>query len=421
MNWFTYTFLATLGSGLLLQIWLLRRHHYHILSHRSEVPEAFVDQVSLSQHHTAADYTTARISLWTKEIVVGSILLLAWTLGGGLQFIQGVWNSMALGFDPLILGTGFIFSVFLISGILDMPFSIYSTFILENRYGFNSTTPARFISDLLLKLLLSLLLGAPMIWVILWLMHSAGNLWWLAAWGVWTGFTLLLSWAYPTLIAPLFNKFVPLKDEQLRLRIQQLLDRCGFASNGIFVMDGSKRSSHGNAYFTGLGKSKRIVFFDTLLAHLDADEMEAVLAHELGHFKHRHILKGMVIMMGSSLLGLALLGWLIEQSWFFNGLGVSTESSPMALLLFLMIAPVFSQFLQPLMAKLQRTHEFEADDYAVEQTGAEPMIRSLVKLYKENASTLTPDPLYSAFHDSHPPAPVRIAYLSTKVKTEPAA
>lgn len=421
MNWFTYTFLAALSVGLLLQIWLLLRHRRHILSHRSEVPEAFIDQVSLSQHHTAADYTVAQISLWTKEIMVGSLLLLAWTLGGGLQFVQGIWDAMALEFDPLLIGTGFIFSVFLVSGILDMPFSIYRTFILENRYGFNSTTPARFIADLILKLALSLLLGAPIIWVILWLMRSAGDLWWLAAWGVWTGFTLLMSWAYPTLIAPLFNKFTPLENEDLRLRIQHLLDRCGFASNGIFVMDGSKRSSHGNAYFTGFGKSKRIVFFDTLLAHLDADEMEAVLAHELGHFKRRHILKGMLIMAISSMLGLALLGWLIQQPWFFNGLGVTTESNPMALLLFLMTAPIFSQFLNPLLARFQRKHEFEADDYAVEQTGAEPMISSLVKLYKENASTLTPDPLYSAFHDSHPPAPVRIAYLSNKEKTEPSA
>lgn len=418
MNLFTYTFLAALGSGLLLQIWLLLRQRRHILSHRSEVPQVFVGKISLSQHHTAADYTVAQVALGTKELLVGSLLLLGWTLGGGLQFIQNSWDAMALEFDPLILGTGFIFSVFLISGILDLPFSIWRTFVLENRYGFNSTTPTRFIADLLLTLTLSLLLGAPIIWVMLWLMQTAGNLWWLTAWIFWTGFTLLMSWAYPTLIAPLFNKFTPLEDDQLRLRIQGLLDRCGFASKGIFVMDGSKRSSHGNAYFTGLGKSKRIVFFDTLLEHLEAEEMEAVLAHELGHFKRRHILKGLLIMVFSSLLGLALLGWLIQQSWFFNGLGVTTESNSTALLLFLMTAPVFSQFLSPLMAKLQRKYEFEADDYAVKQTGAEHMISSLVKLYKENASTLTPDPLYSAFHDSHPPAPVRIAYLSTKIKPE---
>jgi STE24 endopeptidase len=423
MNWFSYTFVAALGIGLLLQIWLLRRHRHHILSHRSEVPEDFSDHISLSQHHTAADYSVEQTALWSKEIVVGSLVLLGWTLGGGLQLIQDTWNAVTVDFelDPLLMGTGMIFSVFLISGVLDLPFSIYRTFVLENRYGFNSTTPFRYITDMLLKLLLSLLLGAPILWVILWLMQTAGSLWWIAAWGVWTGFTLLISWAYPTMIAPLFNKFTPLENEELRLRIQRLLDRCGFTSDGIFVMDGSKRSRHGNAYFTGLGRSKRIVFFDTLLAHLNPDEMEAVLAHELGHFKHRHILKGMAIMMLSSLLGLALLGWLIQQQWFFQGLGVAGGSDHMALLLFLMAAPVFSQFLSPLMARMQRKHEFQADDYAVEQTGAEPMISSLVKLYKENASTLTPDPLYSAFHDSHPPAPVRIAYLSAKIAPETSA
>ena len=415
MNWFTYLFLIALACGFLLELWLMLRHRTHVIAHRNSVPDAFTDYVSLDQHRTAADYTVAKIRLWSKELLFGSILLLAWTLGGGLQYVQNIWNELTLDYSPLLLGTGFILSVSIISGILDLPFSIYRTFVLENHYGFNRTTPAQFVKDLLLTMALSLLLGIPIIWVILWLMQTAGDLWWLAAWLFWTCFTLLMSWAYPTLIAPLFNKFSPLEDEELRQRIQQLLDRCGFTSNGIFVMDGSKRSSHGNAYFTGLGKNKRIVFFDTLMKHLETDEMEAVLAHELGHFKRRHIYKGMLIMMVSSLLGLALLGWLIQQSWFFNGLGVSTESNAMALLLFMMAAPVFSQFLQPLMAKLQRKHEFEADDYAVEQAGAEPMITALVKLYKENASTLTPDPLYSAFHDSHPPAPVRIAYLSSKL------
>ncbi len=415
MNLFTYVFLIALVCGLLVEFWLMLRQRNHVIAHRGEVPAAFSDYVSLEQHHTAADYTVAQIGLWSKELLFGTAILLAWTLGGGIQYIENIWQGLALDYSPLLLGTGFILSIFIISGILDLPFSLYRTFVLENNYGFNRTTPARFVADLLLQLMLSLLLGGPIIWVILWLMQSAGDLWWLLAWLFWTGFTLLMSWAYPTLIAPLFNKFTPLDDAEMRQRIQQLLDRCGFTSKGIFVMDGSRRSSHGNAYFTGLGKNKRIVFFDTLLQHLETDEMEAVLAHELGHFKHRHIYKGLLIMMISSLLGLALLSWLIQQAWFFNGLGVSTESNPIALLLFVLVTPVFSQFLHPLMAKLQRKHEFEADDYAVEQTGAEPMISALVKLYKENASTLTPDPLYSAFHDSHPPAPVRIAYLSSKL------
>lgn len=391
------------------------RQRKHVIAHRTKVPEAFRDYVSLEQHHTAADYTLAQVKLWSKELLFGSALLLVWTLGGGIQLIQNIWDAMALDINPLLMGTGIILSIFILSGILDLPFSIYRTFVLENSFGFNRTSPSQFVKDLVMQLLLSLLLGVPVIWIILWLMHTAGDLWWLLAWAFWTSFTLLMSWAYPTLIAPLFNKFSPLDDADMRQRIQQLIDRCGFTSNGIFVMDGSKRSSHGNAYFTGLGKNKRIVFFDTLLEHLEIDEMEAVLAHELGHFKHRHIYKGLIIMMISSLLGLALLAWLIQQPWFFNGLGVTTESNPIALLLFMLVTPVFSQFLHPLMAKLQRKHEFEADDYAVEQAGAKPMITALVKLYKENASTLTPDPLYSAFHDSHPPAPVRVAYLSSKL------
>jgi STE24 endopeptidase len=415
MNWFSYLFLTALVCGLALEFWLMWRQRKHVTANRAKVPDAFSDYVSLEQHHTAADYTLAQSRLWSKELLFGSALLLFWTLGGGIQFIQDIWSSMEIDTNPLLVGTGIILSLFIVSGILDLPFSIYRTFVLENRFGFNRTTPSQFVKDLFMQLMLSLLLGVPVIWVVLWLMQTAGDLWWLLAWAFWTGFTLFMSWAYPTLIAPLFNEFSPLEDTDMHQRIQQLLDSCGFTSKGIFVMDGSKRSSHGNAYFTGLGRNKRIVFFDTLLKHLEMDEMEAVLAHELGHFKHRHIYKGLAIMMISSLLGLALLAWLIEQPWFFSGLGVTTESNPMALLLFMLAAPVFTQFLSPIMAKLQRKHEFEADDYAVEQAGAQSMITALVKLYKENASTLTPDPLYSAFHDSHPPAPVRIAYLSSKL------
>jgi STE24 endopeptidase len=415
MNWFSYLFLTALVCGLALEYWLMWRQHRHVVAHRAKVPEAFNEYVSLEQHHTAADYTLAQNRLWSKELLFGTVLLLLWTLGGGIQLLHDGWSAMGLDLSPLLLGTGIILSLFILSGILDLPFSIYRTFVLENRFGFNRTTPSQFVKDQILNLTIALLLGLPVIWVILWLMQTSGDLWWLLAWVFWTSFTLLMSWAYPTLIAPLFNKFSPLEDSAMLQRIQQLLDRCGFTSKGIFVMDGSKRSSHGNAYFTGLGKNKRIVFFDTLLEHLEIDEMEAVLAHELGHFKHRHIYKGLAIMMISSLLGLALLAWLIQQPWFFNGLGVTAQSNPVALLLFMLVTPVFSQFLQPLMAKLQRKHEFEADDYAVEQSGAKPMITALVKLYKENASTLTPDPLYSAFHDSHPPAPVRVAYLSSKL------
>jgi STE24 endopeptidase len=266
----------------------------------------------------------------------------------------------------------------------------------------------------MLQLVLALLIGVPLLWVMLWLMEKAGEGWWFAAWLFWMGFMLLMSWVYPTLIAPLFNKFTPLEEGPLKERIQGLLHRCGFTSKGIFIMDGSKRSGHGNAYFTGFGKNKRIVFYDTLAESLKVDEMEAVLAHELGHFKRRHILKHLALTSLITLLGFALLGWLMNQAWFYQALGVNNQHNALALLLFMLVIPVFSQFLQPVMAMLSRRHEFEADDFAVEQTGAEPMICALVKLYSENASTLTPDPLYSAFHDSHPPAPVRVAHLSQK-------
>ena len=266
-----------------------------------------------------------------------------------------------------------------------------------------------------MQVLLTLLVGVPLIGVVLWLMETSGGLWWLYAWAVWIGFSLLMTWAYPTFIAPLFNDFTPLEEHELRARVERLLARCGFRSNGLFVMDGSRRSAHGNAYFTGFGRNKRIVFFDTLLRGIDPDEVEAVLAHELGHFKRRHVLKRLLLVAATSFLGFWLLGWLIGQPWFYQGLGVTLPSHAAALILFALAAPVFTQFLTPLSAMLMRKQEFEADDFAVEQTGGEPLIRALVKLYKDNANTLTPDSLYSAFHDSHPPAPVRIAHISTRM------
>jgi STE24 endopeptidase len=305
-------------------------------------------------------------------------------------------------------------SAFMIMALLELPFSVYHTFVIEERFGFNKTTPATFIGDMAKQTLLMLILGVPLAWAALWLMQESGSLWWLYLWLLWAGFSLLMLWAYPALIAPLFNKFTLLDDENLQQRIQSLLDRCGFKSQGIYVMDGSRRSGHGNAYFTGMGQNKRIVFFDTLLKTLEADEIEAVLAHELGHFKRKHVQKRIISMMLMSLAGLALLGWLIEQSWFYQGLGVQQPSNHLALLLFLMVSPVFTLFLQPLFSWFSRRHEFEADDYAATQASAADLIRALVKMYKENASTLTPDPLYSAFYDSHPPAPVRVAHLSTK-------
>jgi len=415
MNTFTQLFLLALGLGLLIQLWLLWRHKQHVSTHQNQVPSAFTDSISLDEHQKAATYTLARVKAAGFELITGTLLLLGWTLGGGLNWLHQAWSDTTL--SSLPAGTAFILSAFLIMGLLDIPMSAWRTFTLEARFGFNRTTPRRFITDLLTQTALMLLIGAPLIWVLLWIMGSMGSLWWLAAWAVWIGFTLIMTWAYPTFIAPLFNKFKPLEDAELQDRIQQLLTRCGFSSSGIFVMDGSRRSSHGNAYFTGLGKSKRIVFFDTLLESLTADEMEAVLAHELGHFKRKHVLKRMLTMSVTSLLGLALLGWLSQQQWFYSALGMQQNSDAAALLLFMMVIPVFSQFLQPLSSWLMRRQEFEADDYAIEQASPDAMIQALVKLYRDNANTLTPDPLYSAYHDSHPPAPIRVSHIAASMET----
>jgi STE24 endopeptidase len=345
--------------------------------------------------------------------VLGTLLLLIWTLGGGLQLLDSFWRGLA--WSPLVTGVVVIFSILIISTLLELPVAMYRTFVIEQRFGFNRTTAGVFISDQFKHLLVLLILGIPLATLVLWLMQDADPLWWLYVWAVWMGFSLLMLWAWPAFIAPLFNKFAPLDDLELKQRIEDLLSRCGFQSNGVFVMDGSKRSSHGNAYFSGLGTNKRIVFFDTLLKSLNSEEVEAVLAHELGHFKRRHIQKRIISMAILSLAGLAILAWLINLPEFYSGLGVSEASTYMALILFIMVSPVFSLYLQPLMAYFSRKHEFEADDYAAQQSNAAVLIQALVKLYEENASTLTPDPIYSAFHDSHPPAPVRVAHLSRKL------
>lgn len=418
MNYFTVIFLATLVISFITQLWLTLRHIRHIAAHRQRVPQAFADKVSLQDHQKAADYTITNARFGLVELTFGTFLFLAWTLGGGLNFIDQLWQQLSL--SPIPTGVGVMLSTLLIVTLLDIPLSLYSTFVIEEKFGFNKSTPALFFSDLGKQLLLTIILGVPLAYLVLWLMETSGSLWWLYVWIVWTAFTMFLMWVYPVWIAPLFNKFTPLENNELVQRINTLLQRCGFSSNGVFVMDGSRRSAHGNAYFTGFGKQKRIVFFDTLLKSLDSDEIEAVLAHELGHFKHKHVVKRMLTMALSSLLALALLGWIMQQSWFYSGLGVSTPSTHMALLLFIMVIPVFGFFLQPLSAFLMRRHEFEADSYAAKQTNALHLIRALVKLYSENASTLTPDPLFSAFHDSHPPAPVRIAFLSSKIKQAPA-
>lgn len=410
MNEFSLLFLAALSLMVGVQWWLAQRQLHHVAAHRDSVPPAFAAAISLADHQRAAAYTLARTRLSQWELLYGVGVLLLWTLGGGLDLLDRLWRMAEL--PALAGGVGLLLSALMLMGLLDLPFSWYRTFHLEQRFGFNRSTPALFLTDLFKQALLLILLGGPLAAVVLWLMAEAGPLWWLYAWLVWQGFGLLLLWAYPAFIAPLFNKFEPLQNAALRTRIEQLLQRCGFTASGVFVMDGSRRSAHGNAYFTGLGRNKRIVFFDTLLNSLDEHQIEAVLAHELGHFHHHHVRRRMVASALFSLAGLAVLGALTEAPWFYHGLGISQPSLPMALLLFLMVVPVFAFFLQPLLTKRMRRHEFEADDFAAQQSNAAHLIQALVKLYQGNASTLTPDPLYSAFHDTHPPAPVRIAHLT---------
>ncbi|HID47012.1 MAG TPA: M48 family peptidase [Chromatiaceae bacterium] len=414
MNDFTWIFLFLLTGGLALELWLLWRQAVSVRTHRGRVPEAFAEKISLQQHRKAASYTLENIRLESASLLFGVFLLLAFTLGGGLNWLDARWQSLEI--DPLWQGTGLLLSVLAVSTLLELPLSGWRTFVIEEKFGFNRTTPGRFLLDHLLQLTLMLAITTPLVATILWLMDKAGGAWWIGAWMVWMGFTLFFTWAYPSVIAPLFNKFSPLQDLSLKERLEDLLLRCGFNSNGMFVMDGSKRSSHGNAYFSGFGKNKRIVFFDTLLNSLEADEIEAVLAHELGHFKRRHVLKMMLTMAIISLLGLALLGWLMQQAWFFEGLGAHSHSHAMALALFLLVIPTFTTFFTPIFSSLSRKHEFEADSYAAQQSNAAALISGLVKMYRDNASTLTPDPLYSAFHHSHPPATVRIAHLSSKLK-----
>ncbi|MHB8533886.1 MAG: M48 family metallopeptidase [Sulfuricaulis sp.] len=410
MNAFTILFLSLLGAVLLTELWLAHRHIRHVLAHRDTVPKAFRKQISIEDHRKAADYTVAHTRFGRIENVYGTVLLLLWTVGGGLEWLDRAWNGIGRG--QIVTGTGFMLSAFVLMGLLELPTSLYQTFVIENRFGFNRIKPGLFLADLVKKTLLLGILGTPLILAALWLMQQTGALWWVYLWLLWSGFTLLLMWAYPSLIAPIFNKFTALEENAVRQRIQSLLERTGFRSRGIFVMDGSRRSAHGNAYFTGFGKTKRVVFFDTLLQHLGDKEIEAVLAHELGHFKRRHVIKRMILTLGMSLLGLAVLGWLVTQPWFYAGLGMTQPSTHAALTLFMLVGPVFTFFLQPLFAWGSRRDEYEADGYAAEQTDAGELISALVKLYKENASTLTPDPLHSAFYDSHPPAALRIAHLT---------
>lgn len=396
-------------------MWLGRRHIAHIQAHRNKVPDAFSETISLQAHQKAADYSSAKTRLMLQEGIAQAALLVLLTVGGGLQLIDNGWRSV-MPDQEIFRGALIILTALVVSSLVELPFSYYKTFVIDERFGFNKMTPKMFFSDLVKHSIVGLLLGAPILFAALYLMQSAGDYWWVYLWVVWSVFNLLMLAIYPTFIAPMFNKFSPLQDEALKARIEALLTKCGFKSQGLFVMDGSTRSSHGNAYFTGFGSSKRVVFFDTLLERLDADEIEAVLAHELGHFKHRHVIKRIALMFFVSFVGLALLGWLMQQPWFYTGLGVTEPSNYMALLLFLLVSPVFLFLLRPLLASYSRKNEFEADEYAAKNADANYLIEALVKLYRDNASTLTPDPLHSAFYDSHPPASIRITRLAAFMK-----
>jgi len=410
---FTLFFLLAFALTLAARLWLKLRHIRFIAAHRNAVPADFATRIPLAAHQKAADYTVDRNKTVIFTTILDASLLLILTLGGGLAWLHDFWAARL---DGLAYGLAMIFSLMLLSGMLDLPVSLYRQFVIEARYGFNRMTLGLFFADLAKQTLLGIAIGAPLILAVLWLMGAMGPNWWLYVWVFWSAFNLLAMFVYPTWIAPLFNKFSPLEDGEMKSRIEALLNRCGFRSSGLFVMDGSKRSNHGNAYFTGFGNNKRIVFFDTLLSRLSPPEIEAVLAHELGHFRKKHVVKHIIVMFASSLVLLWLLGQLIDAPWFFHGLGVPAQNTTLALILFFLVMPIFTFPFSPLTSYLSRKHEFEADAYAAEHTAAADLGRALVKLYEDNASTLTPDPIHSMFYDSHPPAAQRIARLQLQEK-----
>lgn len=418
----TLLFSAALMLGLLTKFYLASRQIRHVARHRDQVPAAFAGTISLASHQKAADYTITKARFGLLELAFGAAVLVGWTLLGGIDALnQALGHSGLTAYGSLVPQLALLASFGLISGLLDLPFTLYSTFRIEERFGFNKMNFKLWLADLLKSTLVGIVIGLPIVALILWIMGSTGVWWWLWAWGVWMGFNLLVLVLYPTVIAPLFNKFQPLEDESLKTRVTALMQRCGFAAKGLFVMDGSKRSAHANAYFTGFGASKRVVFFDTLLKQLSPAEVDAVLAHELGHFKHKHIIKRIVAMFALSLAGFALLGWLATQAWFYTGLGVrpnmTGSNDALALLLFLLVVPLFSFFISPLFAQLSRKHEFEADAYAVAQTDGKDLQSALLKLYQDNASTLTPDPVFVKFYYSHPPASERLARMGAPTGT----
>ncbi|HEY4081941.1 MAG TPA: M48 family metallopeptidase [Burkholderiaceae bacterium] len=414
-----YAFVAALLLSVLLKFWLNARQVRHVARHRNAVPTPFAETVPLAAHQKAADYTLVRSRFGLLTLAFNAAVLLGWTLLGGLEALNGwVLDTLPASWHGLPYQLVLLVAFMLIGGLLDLPFELWNTFRIEQRFGFNRMSWKLYLSDLLKGIALGAVIGLPIAALILWLMGAAGTAWWLWAWGAWTGFNLLMFVLYPTVIAPLFNKFEPLIDEQLKARVETLMTRCGFAAKGLFVMDGSRRSAHGNAYFTGFGPAKRVVFYDTLISRLNGPEVEAVLAHELGHFKHKHVLKRMVTMFAISLAGFALLGWLSNQVGFYLGLGVRPNIGPsndaLALILFLMALPVFGFFFTPIAAHFSRRDEFQADAYACAQANGANLSSALLKLHEDNAGTLTPDPVYARFYYSHPPASERLAAIAAQ-------
>ncbi len=414
----TLVFAATLIANMLLKFWLASRQIQYVSTHRNAVPTAFSDRITLAAHQKAAEYSVAQTRFGLLELAWGMAITLGWTLMGGLQFLNQSlldWHGPGL-VQQLALLTAFV----VIGSVLDLPFSLYRTFVLEQRFGFNKLTPKLWLQDALKSALVGCALGLPLAALVLWMMDATGTYWWVWTWCVWMGFNLLMLLIYPSWIAPWFNQFKPLEDADLKRRVTDLMQRCGFVSKGFYVMDGSKRSAHSNAYFTGFGSSKRVVFYDTLLSALTASEVDAVLAHELGHFKHGHITKRLISTFGLSLLGFALLGWLSHRAWFFTALGVMPNlngaNDALALLLFMMVLPLLGSFTGPVFAQFSRQHEFEADAYAVAQTSGADLSSALLKLYQENASTLTPDPVYAKFYYSHPPASERLGRIAQETQ-----
>ena len=420
----TVAFAAALLLSLAVKLWLATRQMRHVALHREAVPEAFVASVPLSAHQRAADYTLAKGRLGLLSTAFGGAVLLGWTLLGGLDALNAVLRDALLpGYGPMAYQLALLAAFVLVGSLLELPLDWASTFRVEQRFGFNRMTPGLWLADMAKGLLVGAVVGLPLAALVLWIMGASGGLWWLWAWAAWVGFNLLMLVLYPTVIAPLFNKFEPLADDGLAARVQALMQRCGFAAKGLFVMDGSRRSAHANAYFTGLGAAKRVVFFDTLLARLTPGEVEAVLAHELGHFRHRHVLKRMLGIFGLSLAGLALLGWLAARPAFYAGLGVAPNlaapNDALALILFMLALPPFTFFVSPLMSQLSRRHEFEADAYACAQADGSELASALLKLQEDNAATLTPDPLYVRFYYSPPPALERLAALPAPQEAAP--